>query len=155
RATPRPGGGGCASTRCFLSWEAAVECTERLRGWLDVGRGDAMSVDALDRLQERKLQALDEFIADYSISVAGKGVDDQLAAIGDFAVDEGIELRQELMRYWDYYWTMALAGRLPDRQKAGEKVRFMLDWGARNLARCAALARILTNLSGQAVARLT
>jgi hypothetical protein len=113
-----------------------------------------MPADMLDRLQESKLRGLEELIDSCQGVAAGGGGQDEAAAIADFMVDEGIGLRQVLMRFWDYYWTAALAGRIPDRQKAGAKIRSFLERGAASLTRAAAVAREGANLSGHEVARL-
>src|SRR5208283_4516756 len=89
---------------------------------------------------------------DYEIGDCGA---DQAAAIADFIVDEGIGVRQGLLRLWDYRWTMALAGEIGDRRKEGANLRSLLERGGRVLARGEAAARSYADLSGQEVARLS
>ena len=72
-----------------------------------------------------------------------------------FLLDEGIGLRHSLLRLWDYNWTMALAGKIPNRRERGVKIRSLLERGSSILGRDAVLARVLTDLSGRAVARLS
>ena len=111
-----------------------------------------MAADMLDRLQENKLRGLEELIDSYQ--AAATGAEEQTAAMADFIVDEGIGLRQGLMRFWDYYWTAALSGAVSDRQAEGAKIRSLLERGAGDLMRAAALARKGADLSGHEVARL-
>ena len=111
-----------------------------------------MPADLLDRLQENKLRGLEELIDSFQ-AATGAG-DDPGAALADFLVDEGIGLRQGLTHFWDYYWTAALSGKIVDRVKEGAKIRSLLERGAADLARAAALARNGVDLSGQRVARL-
>jgi hypothetical protein len=113
-----------------------------------------MPADVVNRLQERKLQAMDEFIEKSSLGVSGTDVDRRMAAIADYLVDEGIGLKLGLVRFWDYCWTRALSDMAPDRQKEGVEIRALLERGAASLARAAALARKGAELSGHEVARL-
>lgn len=114
-----------------------------------------MAAELLDRLQEDKLRAMNHFIEQYALDVAGHDRDHLAAAIADYIIDEGLGLRQALMRFWDYYWTAALNGKIPERRKEGEKIRSLLDRGAVSLARAAAVARQGAAASGQEIARLT
>lgn len=113
-----------------------------------------MPADMLDRLQESKLRAMDEFIENCSLSVAASNGDDRTAAIADLIVDEAIGLRQALVRFWDYYWTAALSGQVADRRAEGANLRSYLERGASCLARAAAVARKGAEQSGHDVARL-
>jgi len=112
----------------------------------------------LDQLQENKLRGLEELeelIESYQAADAAGADADQAAAIADFFVDEGIGTRQSSLRLWDYHWTMALAGKVPDRQERGAKLRSMLERGGRIIARSAAVARVYADLAGREVARLS
>jgi hypothetical protein len=113
-----------------------------------------MAADMLDQLQENKLRGLEELMDSYQAASAKGGGEDQTAAIADFFVDEGIGLRQSFLRLWEYNWTMALEGKIPDRQARGMKLRSLLERGARVLSRDAAVARALADLSGRDIARL-
>lgn len=113
-----------------------------------------MPAELLDRLQEDKLRATDEFIDRYASGVFGNGKDRLAAAIADYIVDEGLGLRQALMRFWDYYWTAALNGKIPERREQGAKIRSLLDRGAVSLARAAAAARQGATLADCDVGRL-
>lgn len=113
-----------------------------------------MSADMLDRLQESKIRAIQELIENWSLNVAGDDGNDLAATIADLIVDETIGLRQGLVRFWDYYWTAALSGKVLDRWQVGAKIRVLLDRGAVCLSQGATLARRFADLSGHAVARL-
>jgi hypothetical protein len=113
-----------------------------------------MSAQTLDRLQEDKIQGLESLIASYEIATATAGRQDEAAAIADFFVDEGIGVRQSSLRLWDYYWTRALAGKVPDRAERGAKLLSLLERGARIIRRGAAIARSYADFSGHEVARL-
>ena len=112
-----------------------------------------MPPETLDRLQEDKLQGLEALIASYETATATGGGEDEAAAIADFFVDEGIGVRQ-ILRLWDYSWTRALAGKIPDRRKRGARLLSLLERGGRLIRRGAALARAYADLSGHEVARL-
>jgi hypothetical protein len=114
-----------------------------------------MPTELLDQLQESKLRGLEELLDSYQAAVATAGGEDQAAAVADFFVDEGIGVRQGLLRLWDYSWTRALAGKIPDRQKEGATLRSLLRRAAAGLARAAAAARKGADISGQEVARLS
>ena len=113
-----------------------------------------MAVDLLDRLQGDKLQGLEQLIGAYEAASATGGAADDAAAIADFFVDEGIGLRQSSLRLWDCHWSMALSGKIPDRQGRGAKLRSLLERTGRLLGRHAAAARAYADSSGQEVARL-
>ncbi len=113
-----------------------------------------MPADMLDRLQENKLRGLEELIDSYQAAAATGGGEDEAAAIADFFVDEGIGVRLSSLRLWDYHWTMALAGQVPDRGARGAKLRLLLERGGRLLGRVAAVARAYADLAGREVARL-
>ncbi len=113
-----------------------------------------MPADMLNQLQESKLRALDELIAHWMPGVTRNDGDDLTAVVADVLVNEGIGLRQGLMRLWDYYWTAALSGKVADRQKEGAALRSLLDRGSALLARAAAAARKGATLSGRDVTRL-
>jgi hypothetical protein len=116
-----------------------------------------MSAKVLERLQENKLQGLEELeklIASYEDAVATSDGGDEAAAIADFFVDEGIGLWQSSVRLWEHSWTMALAGRLADRRERGMTLRCLLERGGRIMARGAAIARAYADRSGHQVARL-
>lgn len=113
-----------------------------------------MSADLLDRLQEDKLQGLEQLIGDFQAAAGAGGAADEAAAIADFFVDEGIGLRQNSLRLWDYHWSMALAGKVANRQERGRKLRSILERTGRLLAREAAAARAYADSSGQEFARL-
>lgn len=108
----------------------------------------------LDRLQEDKLQGLEQLIGDYQAAAGENGAADEAAAIADFFVDEGIGLRQSSLRLWDYHWNLALAGKIADRNEHGAKLRSLLERTGQLLARYAGAARAHADLSGQQVARL-
>src|SRR4051812_39282329 len=112
-----------------------------------------MPTDILDRLQEDKVQGL-EGLMNAGQAAAGGGGEEQAAAIADFFVAEGIGLRQGLMRHWDYYWTMALAGKILDRRERLAQLRSLLERGGRILARTAVVARSYADSSSREVARL-
>lgn len=114
-----------------------------------------MPADVLDQLQEHKLRGLEAMIDAYQTATATGGGEDQAAAIADFLVDEGIGVRQSSRRLWDYHWTMALAGKIADRQARGAELGALLVRAGKLLARGAALARAYADLSGNEVARLT
>ena len=113
-----------------------------------------MPPEMLDQLQENKLRGLEQLIDSYQAAAATGGGADEAAAIADFFVDEGIGLRQSSLRLWDYHWTMALAGKVPDRRERGAKLRSLLERGGRLLNRDAVVARSYADLSGREVARL-
>jgi hypothetical protein len=113
-----------------------------------------MALETLDRLQEDKLRTMEGLIESYQASVATGSGKDEAAAIADFLVDEGIGVRQGLRRLWDFHWTMALAGKIPNRLEDGKNLRAPLERGARGLARGATLARTFADWSGREVARL-
>jgi hypothetical protein len=113
-----------------------------------------MSAEMLDRLQDSKLRAMDEFIEKCSISVAGSSDDDRASAIADFIADEAIGLQHALVRFWEYYWTAALAGQIADRKAEGASIRTYLERGASCLERAAAVARKGAEQSSHEVARL-
>lgn len=113
-----------------------------------------MPADTLDQLQENKLRGLEELIDSYQTAAATGRGEDAAAAIADFFVDEGIGLRQSSLRLWEYNWTLALIGKVPDRHERGAKLRSLLEEGARILGRDAALARVYADVSGREVARL-
>lgn len=123
-----------------------------------------MSTEMLDRLQESKLRGLEELLDSWKTAVGMGGGKEEAAAIADFIkiemaaiadviVDEGIGVRQGLLRLWDYHWTKALAGEISDRREDGAKLRSLMERGGRALSRCAAAARICA--SGLDVARLS
>ena len=113
-----------------------------------------MPTEMLDRLQEDKLQGLEALIDSYETAAATGGGEDEAAAIADFFVDEGIGVRQSSLRLWDYHWTRALAGKIPDRRERGAKLLSLLERGGRIIRRGAAIARAYADLSGHEVARL-
>ena len=113
-----------------------------------------MPADVLDQLQEHKLRGLEAMIDDQTVTATGGG-EDQAAAIADFLVDEGIGVRQSSRRLWDYHWTMALAGKIADRQARGAELGALLARAGKLLARGATVARAYADLSGNEVARLT
>jgi hypothetical protein len=114
-----------------------------------------MPADVLDQLQEKKLRGIEELLDSYHVAAAaGSGGDQEEAAIADFFVDEGIGLRQSILRLWDYHWTMALVGKIPDRREHGAKLEALLNRASRLLERNAAIARAYADLSGCEVARL-
>src|ERR1700719_586661 len=108
-----------------------------------------MPTEMLDRLQEDKLQGLEALIHSYETATTTGGGEDEAAAIADFLVDEGIGVRQSSLRLWDYHWTMALAGKVPDRQERGARLRSLLERGGRIISRGAAVARIYADWSGR------
>src|SRR5712691_10659922 len=114
-----------------------------------------MPTEMLDRLQEDKLERLEALLDSYETATAMGGGEDQAAAIADFFVDEGIGVRQSSQRLWDYHWSMALAGKIPDRRERGAKLRSLLERGSRILDRFAAAARAYADRSGHEVARLS
>jgi hypothetical protein len=118
-------------------------------------KGDVMPAEMLDRLQEDKLQPLEAFLDSYETATTLSGGEEEAAAIADFFVDEGIGVRQSSLRLWDYHWTRALAGKIPDRRERGTKLFSLLERGGRIIRRAAALARTYADLSGHEVARLT
>jgi hypothetical protein len=111
-------------------------------------------IDMLDRLQEDKLHGLEALIDAYQTATTAGAGEDDAAAIADFFVDEGIGLRQSCARHWEYRWTKALAGKIPDRQHHGTKLLSLLERGGQIIRRGAALARAYADLSGHEVARL-
>lgn len=113
-----------------------------------------MPAEKLEYLQEEKLQGLEALLASYETATTTGAGEDEAAAIADFFVDEGIAVRQSSLRLWDHYWTRALAGKIPDRQERGAKLRSLLERGGCVLRRHAALARAYADLSGHEVARL-
>jgi hypothetical protein len=113
-----------------------------------------MPTDVIAQLQESKLRVLEELIDSFQAALASGGGQEQAGAVADFMVDEGIAVRQGLLHLWDYHWTMALAGKVPDRRESGAKLRSLLERGARSLARGAAQARAFADFSGHPVARL-
>lgn len=113
-----------------------------------------MPADVLDQLQENKQRGLEGLIDSYQAAAAAGGGEDEAAAIADFFVDEGTGLRQSSLRLWEYNWTMALSGKIPDRRERGAKLRSLLEEDARILSRDAAVARAYADLSGREVARL-
>ncbi len=116
-----------------------------------------MPADMLERLQERKLRAMDELeqlIEDWKTADFRADGNELAAAVADFMVDEGIGLRQGLLRLWDYHWTAALSGKVADRRQMGATLRSLLERGARSLARSVSIARTHADLSGQPIARL-
>ena len=86
-----------------------------------------MPTEMLDRLQEDKLQGLEALIDAYETATTTGGGEDEAAAIADFFVDEGIGVRQSSLRLWDYHWTRALAGKIPDQRENGAKLLSLLD----------------------------
>jgi hypothetical protein len=113
-----------------------------------------MPTELLDRLQEDKLQGLEALLDSYqAVTATGSGAD-EAAAIADFFVAEGIGVRHSCLRLWDYYWTRALAGKVPDRRERGAKLLSLLERGGRILRRGAELARVYAAASGHEVARL-
>src|SRR5262249_1255848 len=117
-------------------------------------RSSAMPIDLLDRLQENKLRTLEELVDSFHTAAMIDWGGDDPAQIADFIVDEGIGLRQGLMRFWELCWTAALAGKLRDRIKEGADIRALLDRGSAVLARAAKIARTEADRSGHQVARL-
>lgn len=113
-----------------------------------------MPTEMLDQLQENKLRGLEQLVDSYQAAAATGGGADAAAAIADFFVDEGIGLRQSSLRLWDYHWTMALTGQVPDRRERGAKLRSLLERSGRLLSRYAVVARAYADLSGREVARL-
>ncbi|MBL8793391.1 MAG: hypothetical protein JNM56_05785 [Planctomycetia bacterium] len=108
-----------------------------------------MATDLLDRLQADKLRTMNQFVEEVARDVASQERDRLTAAI----VEEGLALRQALTRFWDYYWTAALQGKVSERRQEGEKLRSLLEQGAASLARAAAVAR-QGAAEGQELARL-
>src|ERR1700693_4289026 len=103
-------------------------------------RSDVISTEMLDRLQEDKLQGLEALVDSYETATATGGGEDEAAAIADFFVDEGIGVRQSSLRLWDYHWTRALAGKIPDRRERGAKLLALLERGGRIILRGAEIA---------------
>jgi hypothetical protein len=114
-----------------------------------------MPTEILDRLQEGKLQGLEELLASYEAAAAAGGGADEAAAIADFFVDEGIGVRQSSQRLWEHHWARALAGKIPDRNERGSKLRALLERGGRIIRRGAEIARAYADASGREVARLS
>jgi hypothetical protein len=113
-----------------------------------------MAIGNLDQLQENKLERLQELLASYETATATGGGEDEAAAIADFFVDEGIGVRQSSLRLWDYHWSRALAGKVPDGREGGARLRSLLERGSEVLGRSAAVARAYADRSGREVARL-
>jgi len=107
------------------------------------------------KLQETKLRGLEELLDSWKAATATGSGEDQAAVIADFIVDEGIGVRQGLLRLWDYHWALALAGEIFDRREDGAVLRSFLQRGGQTLGRAAAVARAYANLSGREVARLS
>jgi hypothetical protein len=114
-----------------------------------------MSTEMLDQLQENKVRGLEELMDSFQAASSANGGPDQADAVADFLVDEGIGVRQGLLRLWDYHWTMSLAGAIADRKQFGAKLRSLLERGGQILARAAAQARAIADHSGREVARLS
>jgi len=112
-----------------------------------------MATEMLDRLQENKVRGLEEFLDSWN-AVPAPGREDQAGEIADVMVDEGIGIRQGLLRLWECHWTMALAGDIPKLKEHGASLRTLLERGGRALTRGAKLARTYAQLSGLEVARL-
>ena len=112
-----------------------------------------MPTGMLDRLQENKLHGLEELIDSWRLVASGDG--DEQGAIADVIVDEGIGLRQGLLRIWELHWSKALVGDIANRKEDGEKLQTLLKHGGRVLARGAAVALLYANQSGLEVARLS
>lgn len=112
-----------------------------------------MPTDMLDRLQEGKLLVLQELIRESGHAVAGDG-QEELAAFADYLVDEGTGARQSCISLWDYYLTLALAGKVPDRADRGAKLRALLEKAGSALREAAIVARALADRAGRPVARL-
>ena len=113
-----------------------------------------MPADLLDQLQEKKLQGIEELLDSYQAATSGSGDDQEEAAIADFFVDEGIGLRQSILRLWDYHWMMALVGKIPDRQEHRVKLEALLNRASRLLLRGAKIAHAYADSSRSEVARL-
>lgn len=113
-----------------------------------------MPADLLDQLQEKKLRGIEELLDSYQDITSGIGDDQEEAAIADFFVDEGIGLRQSILRLWDYHWTMALVGKIPDRRTHGAKLEALLKRASRLLNRGAKIAHAYAESSRSEVARL-
>lgn len=114
--------------------------------------------DLRDRLQEDKLRGLRELlelINDWRAATLTGDGDDELAAIADYLVHEGIGVRQSLRGLWDYYWARAVADRTPGRNRHVAKLWSLLMRGSSELLAAAALARQLADLSRREVARLS
>ncbi len=111
-----------------------------------------MPTEMLDRLQENKQRGLEELINSWKAMQTGE---QEQATIADALVDEGIGVRQGLLRLWDYHWTMALAGEVADRPKEGARLRVLLEQGSRLLTRAAEIARSYADSSELPVARLS
>ncbi len=113
-----------------------------------------MPTDLLDRLQEDKLHGLEQLLSDYQAAATSGSAAEDAAAIADFFVDEAIGLRQSSARLWEHTWTMALAGKIANRQERGGKLRSLLERTGGLLARHAAAARAYAEAAGCKVARL-
>lgn len=114
-----------------------------------------MPIGFLDELQENKVRVLEDLIDSYQTASAANAGEDQIAAIADFLVDEGIGVRQGLLRLWDYHWTKALAGKILDRGEQVPKLWSLLSRGGMSLIRGATVARAIADSSGREVARLS
>jgi hypothetical protein len=113
-----------------------------------------MPTEMLDRLQVDKLERLEAMLDSYEGAAAPGGNEEEAAAVADFFVDEGIGVRQSSLRLWEYHWTRALSGKLPDRQERGATLLALLERGSHIIRRSAAIARAYADLSGHEVARL-
>src|SRR5438552_2362946 len=111
-----------------------------------------MPTEMLDQLQENKLQALEDSIGAYEADTAAGAGKEQAAALADFFVDEGIGLKQSFQHLWQYHWTMALAGKVPNHRQQGVRLRSLWERGCRLLKRYVATARANADLSGHEVA---
>jgi hypothetical protein len=112
-----------------------------------------MVTEALERLQENKLQGVEALIASCEPPTAMSPKGDA-ADVAAFFVEEGLGLRQSSLRLWDFYWTRVVAGKIQDMRQRGEILFSLLERGARILRRGAALARVYADASGNEVARL-
>jgi len=74
--------------------------------------------------------------------------------LADILVDEGIGMRQGLLRLWDYHWALAVAGEIVNPLEDRRTLGSLLERGCRALARGAAKARLYANQSHREVARL-
>jgi len=113
-----------------------------------------MPTDMLDRLQENKLQGLEDLLEAWEAAVTAGASEEQAAAIADFFVDEGIGLRQRSVQLWDYSWAKVLTGKLAQPGERRTNLYSLLERGGRLLERYAAAARHYADLSGHEVARL-
>lgn len=113
-----------------------------------------MSTDMLDRLHEGKLLALLELVREGDQAAAAGDGPDELAAIADYLVDEGIGARQSCISIWDYYLALAMAGKFPDRDIRGATLRRLLEKAGSAFREAAAVARGLADRAGRNVARL-